>query len=230
MIPRNAIGRGALLTMAAALLCCSLHAQPHPAPTQGAPPDVHTLAQRVDQHYNKLHSLKAEFTQTYAGLGMHRQESGTVLLLKPGRVRWDYSAPPGKVFLIDGKYAWFYAPGDAQVQRMEAKKLDDLQSPLRLLLGHTQLEKELTHITIKPAPNGAFILTGQAKGQEQRIARVSLTVTGDGAITKIEIEEVDGAITGFTFTGETPNAPVPQGAFHFTAPAGIPVIDAMPPV
>ena len=91
-------------------------------------------------------------------------------------------------------------------------------------------KSELTHLSLKPVPNGESTLTGQAKGQEQRIARVSLTVTGAGAITAIEIEEVDGAITSFTFTGEVPNAPVPPGAMRFNAPAGVPVIDAPPPV
>jgi outer membrane lipoprotein carrier protein len=218
---------GALMILAFSLCTGSLLAA---GPPKDVSPDVHTLSQRVDQHYNKLHSLKAGFTETYAGLGMHRQESGTLLLLKPGRMRWDYASPPGKVFLIDGKFAWFYAPGDAQVQRMQAKQLDDLQSPLRFLLGHTQLEKELTAITLKPAANDTFTLTGQARGQEKRIARVTLTVTSAGAITAIEIEEVDGAITSFTFTGEVPNAPAPPAAFHFTAPAGVPIIDAMPPV
>ena len=137
---------------------------------------------------------------------------------------------PAKLFLLDGKYAWFYAQGDAQVQRIPAKQLDDLRSPLRFLLGHTELEKELTHITLKPAPNGEFTLTGQPKDQEKRIPRLTLTLTGAGAITAIEIEEIDGAITSFTFTGEIPNAPAPPGAFHFTPPPGIPVIDAPPPV
>lgn len=219
------IRRGGLVVMAAALLLVCV-----PARQAAQARDVHTVARRVDQHYNKLHSLKAGFTETYVGLGMHRQESGTLLLLKPGRMRWDYSSPAGKVFLLDGKYAWFYTHGDAQVQRIEAKKLDDLRSPLRFLLGHTQLEKELTSLTLKPAPNGQFALTGQPKGQEKRIPQLTLTVTKDGAITAIEIEEIDGAITGFTFTGEVPNAAVPPGAFHFTPPAGVPVIDALPPV
>jgi outer membrane lipoprotein carrier protein len=227
MIPARSLLSGGLIILAAALSPPGLHAQPHPP---SAKDYVHAIAQRVDQHYNKLHSLKAGFTESYVGLGMRRQESGSLLLLKPGRMRWDYSAPPGKVFLIDGKFAWFYAPGDAQVQRIEAKKLDDLQSPLRFLLGHTQLEKELTGITLKPVPNGAFTLTGQARGQEQRITRVSLTVTGAGGITAIEIEEVDGAITSFTFTDEVPNPPVSPNGFHFTPPAGVPIIDAPPPV
>ena len=223
MSQRHTLQRGGSVLLAAALFLCCLRAQQRPL-------DVHTLAQRIDQHYNKLHSLKAGFTETYAGLGMHRQESGTLLLLKPARMRWDYASPAGKLFLLDGKFAWFYTQGDAQVQRMEARKLDDLRSPLRFLLGHTELEKELTKLTLKPAPNGEFTLTGQPKGQEQRIPRLSLTVTQDGAITAIEIEEIDGALTSFSFTGEIPNAPIPAGAFQFKPPRGVPVIDAPPPV
>ena len=221
--------RSGLFFLAAALLPVCPSAQEHPSSSSGTP-DVHQIAQQVDQHYNHLHSLKASFTETYVGLGLHRSESGTLLLLKPGRMRWDYSSPPGKTFLLDGKYAWFYAPGDAQVQRIPAKQLDDLRSPLRFLLGHTELEKELTHLMLKPAPNGQFTLTGQPKDQEKRIPRLSLTVTAPGAITAIEIEEVDGAITSFTFTGEEPNAAIQPEALRFTAPAGVPVIDGHPPV
>lgn len=193
-------------------------------------PTVHTLAQRVDQHYNKLHSLKAGFTESYDGLGVNRTESGTLLLEKPGRMRWDYSSPAGKIFLLDGKYAWFYAKGDPHVQRLKAKDLDDLRSPLRFLLGHTELEKEVGGLKLAPAANGEFTLTGVPKGEEKRIARLTLTVRPDGAITGIEIEETDGAITRFVFTNEAANASVPPGTFKFTPPAGVPVVDGMPPV
>jgi len=194
-------------------------------------PDVHSVAQLVDSHYNKLHSLRANFTESYQGLGMTRSESGTLLLLKPGRMRWDYSSPVGKFFLIDGKFAWFYTPGAVQVQRIAAKQLDDLRSPLRFLLGHTQLEKELSGLHLTQGPQGAIVLTGQPKGQENRIGRVTLTVApGSGAIEGIEIEEADGAITRFAFTGEQPNVALPESTFHFTAPAGVPVVDALPPV
>ncbi len=193
-------------------------------------PSAHELAQRVDRHYNQLHGLKAGFTESYEGLGMHRTESGALLLLKPGRMRWDYSTPPGKLFLLDGKYAWFYSRGDPRVQRMRAKELDDLRSPLRFLLGHTELEKEMSSLTLTPAPEGRFTLTGQPKGQEKRVSRLSITLTSDGTITGIEVEETDDAITRFTFTGEVPNAPIPAEEFHFTAPPGVLVVDAAPPV
>lgn len=184
----------------------------------------------MDKHYNQLHTLKAAFTESYAGMGMQRSESGTLLLQKPGRMRWDYSSPAGKVFLLDGKYAWFYKDGDPQVQRMEAKKLDDWRSPLRFLLGHTELEKEMEHLTLAPAAKGEYTLTGQPKGQENRVSRLALTVTRDGAITGIEIEENDGAITRFIFTDELANVPIAANEFRFTPPAGVPVVDAPPPV
>ncbi len=199
-------------------------------PPQARPLTVHDVAQRVDRHYNQLRSLKAGFLESYEGLGMRRTESGTLLLLKPGRMRWDYSAPAGKLFLLDGKYAWSYTRGDAQVQRIAARELDDLRSPLRFLLGHTQLEKELSNLRLSPAAGGRFTLSGQPRGQEKRIARLTLTVTAEGAITAIEMEEVDGALTRFTFTAEQTNAPVPAGAFRFTPPPGVPVVDALPPV
>lgn len=209
--------------LAAALLSTCLCAQ-KPSPS------AKDLAQRVNRHYNQLHSLQAGFSESYQGMGIKRTESGTLRLLKPGRMRWDYSSPAGKLFLLDGKYAWFYARGDSQVQRMPAKQLDDLRSPLRFLLGHTELEKELNNLTMAPGQGGLFILTGKPKGEEKRVSKLTLTVTAEGTITDLEIEEVDGALTRFTFTGEQPNAPVPAGTFHFTPPEGVPVVDALPPV
>lgn len=222
--------RGGWVSSAAALLIACLCIGGRVALPQSAAPAAHDLAHRVDAHYNGLHSLKAGFVESYEGLGMRRTESGTLLLLKPGRMRWDYSSPAGKLFLLDGKFAWFYSHGDAHVQRIPAKQLDDLRSPLRFLLGHTELEKELNHLALSPAANGRFILSGQPKGQEKRIARLALTVTAEGAITGIEMEESDGAITRFVFTGEQANAPIAAGAFEFKAPAGIPIVDALPPV
>jgi outer membrane lipoprotein carrier protein len=197
---------------------------------QQSPVSAIELALRVDRHYNQLHSLKAGFSENYEGLGIKRTESGTLLLLKPGRMRWDYSSPAGKIFLLDGKYAWFYSRGDLQVQRISAKQLDDLRSPLRFLLGHTELEKEVNNLTLANAANGLFTLTGQPKGQEKRIDRLTLTVTADGTISGIEIEEADGAVTRFAFSSEQTDAPVSADIFHFTPPAGVPVVDGMPPV
>lgn len=192
--------------------------------------NVHELAQRIDHHYNQIRSLKAGFSETYAGMGRRRTESGTMLLAKPGKMRWDYSSPAGKLFLLDGKYAWFYTHGAMQAQRLPAKDLDDMRSPLRFLLGHTQLEKELVHLSLSPAAGGSFTLSGQPKGQEQRVRRLSLTVWADGRISAMEIEETDGSQTHFTFSGEQANVTIPADRFRFTPPSGVTVVNALPPL
>jgi outer membrane lipoprotein carrier protein len=188
------------------------------------------MAKRVNDHYNHLQSLKASFTEQYDGLGMHRSEAGVMLLRKPGRMRWEYKSTAGKVFVLDGKYAWFYTPGDTQVQRIAASQLDDLRSPLRFLLGHTKIESELEGLKLAAGSSGGYTLTGVPKGQQKRIAKLSIKVTETGVITGIEIDEVDGAQTRFTFSDEMPNAQIPESEFHFTPPAGVPVVDALPPV
>ncbi|HVC47147.1 MAG TPA: outer membrane lipoprotein carrier protein LolA [Terracidiphilus sp.] len=224
MTARTLPRRGLLLT--AALLALPALAQPSPS---AKPLTAQQLAQRVDGHYNHLHSLRAGFTQSYQGLGMSRTESGTLLLRKPGRMRWDYTSPAGKIFLLDGKYAWSYTPGDPQVTRIPVGNLDDLRTPLRFLLGHTQIEREIQHLRSAPAPSGEYTLSGQPKGQQRSIRLLALTVTAQGVITGIQIDQTDGSVTRFTFTGELPDAPAPPADFRFTPPPGIPVVNQQSP-
>jgi outer membrane lipoprotein carrier protein len=191
------------------------------------------LIRRVDDHYNHLTSLRTHYTEHYAGMGLDRTESGTLTLKKPGRMKWSYDSPPGKVFVLDGRFAWFYTPGDAQVTRAPAKQLDDLHSPLRFLLGHTQLARELDQLTTTPvpAPNGLNIrITGVPKGMTQRVRLLTLVVSPTGEIESMKIEEMDGAMTEFTFTGIEEDIPIKPSDFIFTPPAGVIVVDAQPPI
>ena len=187
------------------------------------------LAQRVDKYYNGLHSLRVSFTETFRGMGIDRQESGTLLLRKPGKMHWSYAHPPGKIFLLDGKYAWFYSPGDAQVERVSASQLDDLRSPLRFLLGHTQLQKELEGLSLSTTADG-LELSGVPTGMQNRVQKIVLGVSAEGVIHSMRILETDGAETAFTFSDSVANAPAPEAEFVFHVPTGIPVIDGLPPV
>ena len=162
-------------------------------------------------------------------MGLDRTETGTLTLKKPGLMRWAYDKPTGKVFVLDGKFAWFYTPGDAQVSRTPAKQLDDLRSPLRFLLGHTQLTKELDQIAT--APEGANIkIAGVPKGMAQRVRQLSLVVNQTGIIQSMKIEETDGATTDFTFTGIEEDAPVNPADFVFTPPSGVSIVDGQSPI
>jgi outer membrane lipoprotein carrier protein len=187
------------------------------------------LADRIDHHYNALRSLEVQFVQSYEGMGMNRRESGVLLLKKPGRMRWTYTQPDGKLFVLDGHNGYFYSPGDTEVQRVPVKQLDDMRSPLRLLLGHTQLAKELNGITIAPATDGTYTLSGIPRGLEKRVASFRVTAAADGTIRSLRVEETDGITNSFTFSGEAPNAPAPDASFVFHPSAGVNVVDGMPP-
>ena len=191
--------------------------------------DNDALVRKVDDHYNHLSSLRAHYAEHYSGMGMDRTEEGVLLLKKPGRMRWSYATPVGKVFVLDGKFAWFYTPGDAQTTRVPAKELDDLRSPLRFLLGHTQLSKELDGLAVAPDGPG-FRISGVPKGMAQRVKLLSLWVTGAGAIERMRLEEVDGAVTEFTFSAMQENVPLKDADFAFIPPAGVSVVEGLPPI
>ena len=187
------------------------------------------VLRKVDDHYNHLASLRAHYVEHYTGMGMDRTEEGTLLLKKPGRMRWSYAEPVGKVFVLDGKFAWFYTPGDAQATRVPAKELDDLRSPLRFLLGHTQLKKELDNLTVV-ADGSGFRITGVPKGMAQRVKLLTLGVTAAGAIETMRLEEVDGVVTEFAFSGMQENVPVKDADFVFSPPVGVAVVNGLPPI
>ena len=197
-------------------------------------PSAAALAKTVDAHYNHLQSLEARYTERYRGMGMDRTESGTLLLKKPGRMRWAYDSPAGKLFLLDGKNAITYTPGDAQAQEIPEKELDDLRSPLRFLLGHTELGKELTGLTLTlvKLEDGSvgYTLSGSPKGMDARVHSIALIVDTSGAIHGMRIEETDGATTEFAFSAMKENVATKDGDFVFVAPKGVEVVKGAKPI
>ena len=186
------------------------------------------LASKVDKHYNKLKSMRAHFTETYNGAGTSRSESGTLWLKQPGKMRWEYAEPRKKLFVSDGKTAWFYVPGEQQARKAPVSKIDDIRSPLRFLLGKTKLLKEFHELgfapNIKPTVQGDMVLRGSPKGMEDRISLVVLEVSPEGRIDRIMLEEIDGALTEFRFTDEVENLQVADNLFKFEPPPGVEIV------
>jgi outer membrane lipoprotein carrier protein len=188
------------------------------------------VAKAVDEHYNKLQSFTADFAETYRGAGMSRSESGRLWLKKPGKMRWEYQEPRAKLFVTDGATAYFYVPGDQQARRAPVKKLDDLRSPLRYLLGKTKLQKEFDGLDfagkVAPLAAGDVVLHGQPKSLADRVSDVVLEIAPDHRIVRIIVEEVDGATTEFRFANIVENTPVEDARFRFQPPAGVQVIES----
>ena len=211
-----------LRTIFAVLLACL-------ATSAAALPNVHAVAQAVDEHYNHLQSLQAEFSEIYQGSGMERVESGTLWLKKPGKMRWEYRSPEEKLFVGDGKNAWLYLPEEKQVRKSSMKNLDDLRSPLAFLLGKTKLEKELEGLSfapdVQPWKTGDVVLRGAPKGMEDRVSQVLLEITPDYRIARILIHGTDDSITEYRFNDQKENLEVPDGKFRFSTPAGSEVVE-----
>jgi outer membrane lipoprotein carrier protein len=195
--------------------------------------DVRSIAAAVDEHYNQLRTLQAEFTEVYRGSGMERTESGTVWLAKgglkkPGKMRWEYRSPREKLFVSDGKDAWFYVPGDRQARKTDARKLDDIRSPLAFLLGKSKLEKELQGLSlasdVTPLTAGDVVLRGVPQAFSDQIGEILLEVTPEHRITRIVINDVDGSVTEYRFSNPKENEAIPDGRFHFGPPPGIETI------
>jgi outer membrane lipoprotein carrier protein len=206
----------------AACMTVNLHASP-------GPPEVKALAAAVDAHYNHLKSLQAEFTEFYRGAGIERTETGTLWLKKPGKMRWEYRSPTDKLFVSDGKDAWFYVPADRQARKTSARKLEDVRSPLAFLLGKTKLEKELQGLSlapdVSPIQTGDVVMRGVPQVQADRVSEILLEITPDHRIARIVIQEVDGSATEYRFSSQKEDVAVGDGKFDFRPPVGTETVD-----
>jgi len=199
------------------------------APAPSAAPDVRQIARAVDEHYNHLHSLEAEFTETYRGAGAERVESGTLWLKKPRKMRWEYRSPSEKLFVSDGQSVWFYLPAERQLRKTELRKLNDLRSPMAFLLGKTKLENELQGLSMAvdetPKSPGDIVLRGVPQAMAGDVSEVQLEVTPSHQIARIVLFEPDGASTEFRFTGWKENVDLSDSRFRFTPPAGVETVE-----
>jgi len=207
----------------AIVLCATL------VPATGLAADAKTLAAAVDSHYNHLHSLQAEFAEIYRGSGPDRTESGTLWLKKPGKMRWEYRSPKDKLFVSDGRDAWFYVPDNRQARKTAAKKLEDVRSPLAFLLGKTRLEKELQGLSlapdVEPLQPGNVVLRGVPQALADRVNEILLEITPDHQIVRIVIQEVDGPITEYRFADMREDVKIGDGRFEFKPPPGTETVE-----
>ena len=97
--------------------------------------DVAQTLKGIETRYNGAKTLSLSFSETYASRGRRRSEKGDLFLRKPGRMRWQYTAPAGKLFVSDGKFVFSYLPEENVAEKMKLKETDDMRAPLAFLLG-----------------------------------------------------------------------------------------------
>lgn len=186
-----------------------------------------SLITGVERRYNGAQTLAVEFSETYSILGRaKRPESGTLVLRKPGRMRWSYNQPPGKLFVSDGKQVFLYTPEDNRAEKSTLKASDDMRAPMAFLLGKLNFRKEFKAFETRPGDGGTW-LDCEAANDRVPYERVSMLIAPDYSIKQLRIAGRDQSELGFTLKDEVLNPKVNAAEFKFVPPVGTEIVDAV---
>ena len=187
---------------------------------------VATLLKNVEQRYNRADSLQVLFREDYMRTGhARRTESGLLELRKPGRMRWEYSDPKGKLVVCDGKNLWMYTPSENRVDRSPLKETDEVEAPIAFLLGKLHFEKEFRNLAGKPEGTDTRI-TAEPKSDNLPYSAVEFLVAPEGRIREVKVTRFDNSIMEYTFDQEKVNPKLDDKLFHFEVPSGAEVVEA----
>jgi outer membrane lipoprotein carrier protein len=208
-----------------AILCalsCAVLALSAPAP----PPEVEGLLKNVEARYNRAQSLRLDFSESYAGMKSPVQrESGVLFLRKPGRMRWEYASPAGKVFISDGKDVVLYNPDDQRAEKSKLKESEDMRAPLAFLLGKLDFKKEFKSFQTRVEGGDSWIVA-EPKSENLAYSKVEFLATPEGEIRRVRITGQDQSKLDFVFSNEQLNVAVAQSLFTFHPPPGVQVVEA----
>jgi len=196
-------------------------------PIFGADTNLSRTLKGVEERYNRAKTLQVVFEETYTVNGRPRKaESGDLFLRKPGRMRWDYKAPAGKLFLSDGKEVFLYTPSDNSAEKMKLKESDDMRAPLAFLLGKLEFEKEFQNFQAAPSDGGSLKITANPKSDRVPYREVDFFVTPDYKIRKLNITGQDSSVLTFVLSNEQVNPALDDNLFRFKLPSGATLKDA----
>jgi len=181
--------------------------------------------QGVEKRYNRARTLEVSFQQTYTATRRSaKTESGQLYLRKPGRMRWQYADPAGKLFISDGKYIFLYTPSSNRVERTKVKESDDMRAPLAFLLGQVDFNRDFKRFILRP--RGAdWSIIAEPKSDKAPFAQVEFRVGPAYEIRELEVTGQDNSVMHFRFDNEKLNPALKEALFRFTVPAGAEVVD-----
>jgi outer membrane lipoprotein carrier protein len=179
----------------------------------------------IEDRYNHTQTLQLGFTETYRAQGRARVEKGELFLRKPGRMRWQYTAPAGKLFISDGKFMYSYTPDQNRAEKMKLKEAEDLRAPLAFLLGKLHFADDFREFRARPEEGGTYI-TAIPKSDKLPYSEVSFLAAPDGAIHRLEVKGQDSSILQFVFDNERRDPPIQDSLFRFEPAPGTEYIDS----
>lgn len=209
------------------LVACLLPIRAH-AQVATRPP-ITDLLTALQHKYDSVRDFSANFEHTYSG-GVLRTtlvERGTVLIKKPGMMRWGYTEPEEKLFVSDGTTLYSYIPTDRQVLVGRVPSEDRASTPVLFLAGKGDLSRDFNaaYDEAPDAPPDTWIIRLTPKHTNTDYEWLTLAVDRAGlSIVQLITADFQGAVSTFTFTNLRENENLSDRVFTFQVPSGTEVI------
>jgi outer membrane lipoprotein carrier protein len=192
------------------------------------------LAAAVQRKYDSIKDFSADFVHMYEG-GVLRKtitERGRLLVKKPGKMRWDYSAPETKQFVSDGVKMYSYIPEDKQVIVSPFPKDDQAGASILFLAGKGNLIRDFTPSLVDPpkgSPANSDALKVVPKVAQTDYEWLVLVVDKQtlGLRTLVTVDE-QGGQSSISFVNLKENVNPADKEFAFNIPRGVDVINESP--
>ena len=195
-----------------------------------AEPSALELAQALQRKYDAIRGFATDFVHTYRGGVLNKQltERGRLLVKKPGKMRWEYTAPEKKLFVSDGVKIYSYVPEDKQVIVSDEPSGDRLTTPVLFLAGKGNLARDFN-------PSFTDLPPGAAPGS-RALKLVPKTTQPDYDWLVVVVDAVtlglrglvysdpQGGTSTFSFTNLKENAGLTDKDFDFKVPRGVDVV------
>jgi outer membrane lipoprotein carrier protein len=211
-----------LVVCALFLLTGSALAQSPAAPTAEA------IASNLQQKYNRVADFSADFVHAYRGGVLKQQatERGKLLVKKPGKMRWEYTAPERKLFVSDGRKIYSYIPADRQVVVSSVPRDEQAPTPALFLTGKGDITRDfaVAFDKVPDAPAGSIVLKLTPKRREPEYDSLTLVVEPKSLNLQMLITiDAQGGRSAFTFSNLKENIGVPDSQFVFQMPKNVDV-------
>ena len=194
-----------------------------------ATPTAQEVAASLQKKYDTIRDFSTDFVHTHEGgvLKRKREERGTLLVKKPGKMRWDYKAPDEKVFVSDGvRLTQYFADENRAV--ISAVPEND-QAAVLFLAGRGSLTRDFNVSFGQNATATAWTLRLEPKQPQQEYDWLEVSAARDTFLLQsLTVAEKQGSRSTFVFTNFKENPGLADKTFAFAIPRGAEVTSAGP--
>ena len=190
------------------------------------------VAKMVQSSYAKTKTLQSDFQQTTTSRMSDRERlgAGTMLLAKPGLMRWDYREPNQQVFVCDGERISMYFAKEQQMMVTKAKDYLESDVTYSFFTGTGDIERDFTVAGPEEEdltePRTTYQLKLTPKKGHPQIDFINIWVDRQSfLLQRLKVTDKFGTITDLVFSKVTTNVEAPAERFRFTPPAGTEIID-----